>query len=47
VSEGTELAEPDDEQADEGLAGELDLFVATGPYPGPGDSDGGGVDYPR
>jgi hypothetical protein len=32
------------EQAEEGLAGELDLFLSTGPYPGPGNSDGGGTD---
>ena len=44
MSAGSAEAEPDNEQAGEGLAGELDLFVATGPYPGPGDSDGGGSD---
>jgi hypothetical protein len=33
------------EQGEEQLDVERDWFVATGPTPGPGDSDGGGADY--
>ena len=36
-----------EEGPDEGLAGELAVFVATGPYLGPGDSEGGGFDDAR
>jgi hypothetical protein len=32
------------DEAEEGVAGESGLFVATGPHPGPGDSEGGGSD---
>jgi hypothetical protein len=32
------------ERGAEGVQGERDLLQTTGPYPGPGDSDGGGFD---